>query len=39
MMDDTYILVIMTGGFSSASEAHALVAGLSRAIYDQLTTQ
>ena len=33
-----FILVIMTSGFADASEAHALVAGLSRSIYDQLIT-
>jgi beta-lactamase class A len=33
-----YILVIMTSGLSEASEAPALVAGLSKAIYYQLIT-
>jgi beta-lactamase class A len=34
-----FILVIMTSGFADASEAHALVAGLSRSIYYQLVPQ
>ena len=34
-----YVLVIMTSGFAEETEAHALVAGLSRAIYDQWTAR
>ena len=33
-----YVLVIMTEGFPQERQAHALVAGLSLAIYDQLIT-